>query len=170
MSQVTVNANVVAYASTHVATGMLRGLKQIITGAGLSPAKLSKEWILLEDGISTWLASRHLQRVSLEVWDPAAPTVLIQRFDFAIDYSYYSDADGQLWLDPQVVRQAILKAGAVPSRCDYVVKMDNAPGRPYVAGFEDCEYLSTNGMRERSVGTAVGGGALGAALSYWARS
>jgi hypothetical protein len=148
---------------------MLRGLKQIIVGTGLSPARLADDWPTLERGVSTWLKSGHLRTLSLEIWDPADARALIERFDFDIDYGYSGDGEGELWLDPRTVRQAILKAGAVPSRCDYRVVVDNADGRPYVDGFQDTEYRSTNGMTCRSVGTAVAGGALGAGLSYWQR-
>ncbi|MGA2804551.1 MAG: HORMA domain containing protein [Acidimicrobiales bacterium] len=170
MSQVRVNAYTAAHASTFVATGMLRGLKQIIIGAGLSPSRLVDQWTTLETGVATWLKSGHLRRLTLEVWDPAKPTALVQRFDFSIDYGYYSDGDGNLWLDPQAVRQAITKAGSAPSACFYDIKISTAPDEPYVAGFETCTYRSTTGMRERSVGAVVGGGALGASLSYWGRT
>jgi hypothetical protein len=168
MSQVKVHAYATPHTYTHVATGMLRGLRQIIVAAGLSPSRLASDWTVLENGIGTWLNSHHLQRLTLEVWHPADPDGLIQRFDFTIDYGYYSNGDGELWLDPKVVRQAIAKAGAMASNCDYTIKIRNADGAPPVLGFASCTYRSTNGMREYSVGTVVGGGSLGASLSYWA--
>ncbi|MGH9298071.1 MAG: HORMA domain containing protein [Acidimicrobiales bacterium] len=170
MSRVRVNAYTAAHASTFVATGMLRGLKQVIVGAGLRPSRLAEQWPTLEAGVATWLKSGHLRRLTLEVWDPARLDGLVQRFDFSIDYGYYSDGDGDLWLDPETARQAIRKAGSFPSACSYDIKILTAPGEPYVEGFESCTYRSTSGMRERSVGTAIGGGALGAALSYWGRT
>jgi hypothetical protein len=169
VSLVRVSAYSATHSATHVATGMLRGLKQIILGTGLSPTRLADDWTTLERGVSTWLKSGHLLTLSLEIWDPSNAGTLIERFDFDIDYGYSGDGEGELWLDPRTVQQAILKAGAVPSKCDYRVVIDNADGRPYVEGFKDTEYLSTNGLVRRSVGTAVAGGSLGAVLSYWQR-
>jgi hypothetical protein len=170
MSQVKVHAAVAAHAATFVATGMLRGVKQIVVGAGLSPRKLADDWTTLETGIATWLRSGHLQKLTLEVWDPARPADATLRFDFTIDYSYSADADGELWLDPRTVRQAILKAGKAPSACEYELKVDNSPGAAAVYGWGPCSYRSTSGMTEYRAGTAITGGALGAGLSYWVRN
>jgi len=167
MSQVKVN--VAAYSTTHVATGMLRGLKVIIKESGLSPARLAEQWTILESGVATWLASGHLRALVLEIWDPDTPSSLVGRFDFTIDYDYYSAGDGDLWLDPDTVRQAIGKAGTYPSLCEYRFIADTGPGFPAVDGWSSTALRSTAGMRRFSVGTAVGGGALGASLSYYRR-
>ena len=42
MSTVTVSTSV--YSATHVATNMLRGLKQIVAGCGLDTSKLVAQW------------------------------------------------------------------------------------------------------------------------------
>ena len=60
-----------AYSVTYVTTKMLLVLKEIIREIGLDPAKLARgSWASYEDAIATWLASRHLERVTLEVYDP----------------------------------------------------------------------------------------------------
>ena len=63
MSTVSVSTSV--YSATHVATNMLRGLKQIIAGCGLDTSKLVGHWSVLEDGIETWVSSRHLEELVL---------------------------------------------------------------------------------------------------------
>jgi hypothetical protein len=47
------------------------------------------------------------------------------------------------------------------------VVADTAVGAPTVAGWEDTTMRSTDGLRQHSVGTALGGGSMGAGLSYW---
>jgi HORMA domain-containing protein len=168
---VAVRTNVTTYATTHVATNMLRSLKQIIQGCGLDPARLMAQWALLENGVATWLASGHLQALVLEVFDSSDRVDDRRgRFDFTIDYCYYADGDGELWLDPRTVRQAILKAGSYPSACDYRFVADTAPSAPRVEGWSDTTLRSTAGMTRRTVGTAIGGGSLGASLAYYTRS
>ena len=44
---------------------------------------------------------------------------------------------------------------------------DNGPGRPNVTGWTNTTLRETSGLRRHSVGTALGGGSLGAGLSYW---
>jgi hypothetical protein len=162
-----VRVNTAVFAATHLATNMLRSLKQIIIESGLDPGKLAEQWPVLEKGVSTWLASQHLRQLTLEVWDGGDPDQLIGRFDFSIEYDYDADGDDELWLDPNTVHQAIRKAGSYAAQCEYRFVADNAPGRPDVAGWAPTEYRSTDGMRRLSVGTAVGGGSLGAKLSYY---
>lgn len=163
----TVKVNTAVYSATHVATNMLRGLKQIIAGCGLDASKLAEHWSVLEAGVSTWVGSGHLRELILEVWSNTSPNKLIGRFDFTIDYSYYSDGEGELWLDPEAVAWAIKKSGSYPSSCDYRIVADTTPGAPPVEGWSDTALRSTTGLRRHSIGTAIGGGSIGAGLSYW---
>lgn len=155
------------YSATHVATNMLRGLKQIIAGCGLDATKFARQFTVLENGVATWVRSGHLRELVLEVWDPKNPQRLLGRFDFTIDYSYYGDGDGELWLDADTVAWAIKKNGAYPSQCDYRIVADTGPGAPDVAGWSETILRDTTGLRCHSIGTALGGGSMGAGLSYW---
>lgn len=165
MSTVSVSTSV--YSATHVATNMLRGLKQIVAGCGLDTSTLVGQWGVLEAGVDAWVSSRDLEELVLEVWDAKSPSRLIGRFDFTIDYSYYGSGDGELWLDPDTVAWAIRKNGSYPSGCDYRIVADTTPGAPHVDGWSATTLRSTDGLRRHSVGTALGGGSLGAGLSYW---
>lgn len=165
MSTVSVSTSV--YSATHVATNMLRGLKQIVAGCGLDTSKLVGQWSVLEAGMSTWVASGDLEELVLEVWDSSSPNGLIGRFDFRIDYSYYGSGDGDLWLDPDTVAWAIKKNGSYPSGCEYRIVADTALGAPHVDGWSKTTLRSTGGLRRHSVGTALGGASMGAGLSYW---
>jgi Bacterial HORMA domain 2 len=162
----TVSVSTAVYSATHVATNMLRGLKQIVAGCGLDASKLVGQWSVLEAGVAAWVNSRHLEELLLEVWDTKTPNRLIGRFDFTIDYCYYG-GDGDLWLDPETVAWAIKKNGSYPSGCDYRIVADTALGAPHVDGWSDTTLRSTDGLRRHSVGTALGGCSMGAGLSYW---
>jgi hypothetical protein len=161
-----VNVNTATFSTTHVATNLLRSLKTLIVVCGLDSAKLVGEWSVLERGVETWLRSRHLTRLILEIYMPTTGT-LIKRFDFEIDYSYHPEGNGDLWLDAETVRYAANKAGTVLSTCTYDILATTASGRPDVAGWSNGTLRSTSGLTQRSVGAAVGGGALGASLSHW---
>ncbi|GAA4469117.1 HORMA domain containing protein [Phytohabitans houttuyneae] len=167
-----VRVNTYTHATTHVATNMLRSVKQIIRESGLSTDKIRNQWGVLESGVATWLGSRHLKSLVLEVYDPGKPAGadLVGRFDFTIDYTYYGDGDGELWLDPDTVSYTVRKNGSYPSRCEYRIVAETASGRPDVAGWSSTTLRSTAGFTRHSVGTAIGGGSLGAGLSYYTRS
>lgn len=162
--------NVQTHATTHVAANILGSLRQIIKGCGLSTARMLDQWQVLESGIATWLASGDLEVLVLEVYDPSDRTDDRRgRFDFTIDYAYYRDGDGELWLDPETVRRVILKNGSYPSACEYRFVATTRPGRPDVEGWSRTNLRSTAGFERHTIGTAVGGGSLGASLSYYRR-
>lgn len=140
-----------------VSTGLIRSLRQIIKESGLNPAKMTNQWPTLENGVEVWLASRHLRSLVLEIHDPSRRhgDDLVGRFDFTINYGYYPDADGELWLDPDTVYYTVRKAGAFPSLCDYRIVADNEPGRPDVAGWSTTSLRSTAGFTRHEVGTAA---------------
>ncbi|MEV0283499.1 HORMA domain containing protein [Kribbella sp. NPDC050820] len=167
-----VRVNTHTYAATHVATNMLRSMKQIIRESGLSITRLQNEWSVLEAGVATWLDTQHLKGLVLEVYDPlkARGADLVGRFDFTIDYGYYGDGDGDLWLDPDTISYTVRKSDSYPSRCEYRFVADTSPGHPAVDGWSTTTLRSTAGFSRHSVGTAIGGGSLGAGLSYYTRS
>lgn len=94
----------------------------------------------------------------------------MDRFDFEIDYAYGNGDDGDLWLDSDAIGYAIRKKGAVPSRCSYRVVARRSTGAPAVEGWASTTLRSTDGFTRRSTGTALGGGNIGANLSYYARN
>jgi hypothetical protein len=160
-----VHVNVSTYATTHVATNLVRSLKQLVVACDLDATKLLGEWQVLERGVATWLSSRHLQALTLEVH--TAGGTLVARFDFDIDYTYHPAGNGDLWIDPETVSYAVRKTGAIPASCSYDVLATTAPGRPAVAGWTNGTMRSTAHLERRSVGATVGGGDIGATLSYW---
>ncbi|HXL62283.1 MAG TPA: hypothetical protein VN959_16685 [Mycobacterium sp.] len=163
-----VRVNTSVYAVTHIVGNIGMGLKRLVSGCGLDAAAITRSWITTENAVATWLRSGHLRTVTLEVWDPAtSDTALAGRFDFDIDYDYYADGDGALWMDTGYVNSVIRKSGAVPSQCSYRVVCSVAPGSPEVPGWGDTTLRSTAGMRRHSTGTTMGGGSLGAGLAYW---
>jgi Bacterial HORMA domain 2 len=73
--------------------------------------------------------------------------------------------DGDLWLDADTVAYAIRKNGSFPGRCLYRIVIDNAPATPRFPGWAATTYRSTAGFTRHVVGTALGGGSLGAGLA-----
>lgn len=166
-----VRVNTTTYAVTHIATNMLGSLRDIIKGSGLNPSRMREQWDVLERGIAAWLASGHLKTATLEVYDPRKRgDDLVGRFDFTIDYGYYPSGDGDLWLDPDTVAYTIRKNGSFPAGCEYRIVADCTLGYPAVAGWQTTTYRSTAGFTRHTVGTAIGGGSLGAGLTYYTRS
>ncbi len=161
-----VQVNVHTHATTHVATNLIRSLKQLVVACGLDATELLGQWQILEIGVATWLGTRHLERLVLEIYSTATG-VLVRRFDFDIDYGYHPNGDGDLWIDPDTVAYAITKSGKLPKNCFYDILAKNSASRPDVAGWSTGTFRSTQDLTRRSVGATVGGGDLGASLGVW---
>lgn len=149
----------------YVADNILRSLKDIVRLSGLDPDKLAGEWTVLLRGISAWIESRHLETVTLEIYDPRTDQ-LITRWDVAVVYTWDISA-GTFWTDTDQLRYAIKKAGLAPSQAGYRVIVANKEGRPAVDGWSVCSFRSTDGMVRQSLGTTVEHNGLGANASYW---
>jgi hypothetical protein len=164
-----VAVNTFAHTVTYITDKMLRSLQFIIRESGLDPAQFADDWGWMERGIRTWLDSRDLQKVILEVFDPSDDD-LVGRWDFEIVYDYGSDGAGGMWVDTDAIRFAIRKAGLWPSQCRYRLVVDTKPGRPDVEGWSRTTLRSTDGLVRHSIGTTIGANGAGSSTAYWRRS
>lgn len=159
-----VAVNTYTHSVTYVSDQMLRSLKTIIVKSGLSAAKLSSEWDSIDRALRTWLGTRDLEGVVLEVFHPVTGR-LVTRWDATISYSY--SGDGEMWADTDALRFAIAKTGTVASTCDYRIILETKIGRPDVAGWSPTTLRSTDGFVRHSVGTTIGAHAIGSDFGYW---
>lgn len=152
----------------YVADNILKSLKDIIRLSGLDPTKLVNDWAVLLRGLSAWIESRHLESVTLEIFDPKTDGLLF-RWDIEVVYTWDVSA-GTFWTDTDQLKWAIKKAGLVPSQADYRVSVHNKPGRPDVSGWSSCTLRSTDGMVRQSLGTTVEHNGLSANTTYWRKA
>jgi hypothetical protein len=156
--------NTYTHSVTYVTDKMLMSLKEIIRCSGLSPEKLATDWKVLHRGISTWLNSRDLEAVHLEVFNPNTER-LIGRWDF--DIYFGSSGDGGMWVNTDDIKYHIRKAGQWPSNCDYRVILTTKPGRPNVDGWSTTSFRSTDGFVRQSLGTTIDGNGIRTGTAYW---
>ncbi len=162
-----VTVNTYTHSVTYVTNKLLLTLKEIINLSGLSPAKMVDQWGTLELGIKTWLESRHLKQISLEVFNSKTDN-LVGRWDLAIQYGYTGDST--FWVNTDEIRYHIKKAGLWTSECDYRIVVTTEPGRPDVPGWSSTTLRSTEGFVRQSIGTTIDGSGLGANTSYWRKA
>ena len=149
---------------TYVTDKILLSVKEIILASGLDPRKMARSWVALESGVSVWLRSEHLQRITLEIFNPKTDD-LVCRWDLEIIYSY--GGDGSLWADTDAIRYNIKKAGLIASTCDYSISVQNKAYAPKVDGWSTTTLRATTGLSRYSIGTSIGGNGLAAGISYW---
>jgi len=161
-----VTVNTYTHTVTYVTSKLLYSLQTIIREIGLDPAKLTKEWSTLEEGISTWLQARDLIEIVLEVFDERSGK-LATRWDLEIVYGY--TGDGSLWTDTWAIKYAIEKAGFSPKGCDYRIIVRTKPGARNLSGWSSTDFKSTAGFNRYSLGSTIGGNGLASEASYWSK-
>jgi hypothetical protein len=163
-----VRVNAYVYSVTYVTDNILRSIQDIVRMSGLDPSKIAGDWQLLESGLRTWLDSKDLKTVVLEVYDPtkAATDEPIGRWDIEIAYEWTGD-DGRFWVDTEQIKTAIKKAGVLPAESQYRIVCTTKEGRQDVPGWSSTTLRPTAGMIKQSLGTTVEHCGLGAATSYY---
>lgn len=159
-----VAVNTYTHSVTYVTDKMLMSLMEIIRGSGLSPEKLSADWKLLHRGIKTWIESKDLEQVILEVYNPKSDA-LVGRWDFDICYGW--TGDGGMYVDTDDIRYHITKSGQWPSQCEYRITLLTKPGRPNVEGWGYGALRSTEGFARQSIGTTINSQGLTSGAAYW---
>lgn len=162
-----VAVNTYTHSVTYVTDNILRSLQDIVKLSGLNPSKISEDWETLERGIRTWIDSKHLETIVLEVYNPAT-NALIDRWDIDIAYDWRGD-NGRFWVDTEQIKTAIKKTGVWPIDAKYRVVCSNKDGSADVAGWSSTTLRSTSGMIKQSLGTTIEHSGLGAGASYYRR-
>jgi len=165
----TVTVNTYTHSVTYVADNILKSLKDILVLSGLDPTNMTDSWQTKLLGIKTWLQSGHLERVSLEIFDPRDDE-LILRWDLEVVYGWSASGDGNFYTDTDLFKYHIRKTGLIPSQARYRIILQNKDGRPDVPGWGPADYKSTYGMVKQSLGSAIEHHGLGTNAGYWRRS
>ena len=96
--------------------------------SGLDPSQISGDWEVLERGIRTWIDSKHLETILLEVYNPKTDA-LIGRWDIYIAYTWQGE-NGRFWVDTDQIKAAIMKAGVWPGNSKYRIVCSNKGRAP----------------------------------------
>jgi hypothetical protein len=160
-----VKVNTYIYSVTYLADNIIRSLQDIIRLSGLSPGNLANSWDSVHLAMRTWLESKHLEKVVLEIYDPQTDE-LVTRWDVEIVYGWDAD-NSRFWTDTDQLRYAILKAGVVPSKSKYEVSFTTKSGRPDVSGWGPGSLRSTDKFIKQSLGTTLSHSGLDGATSYY---
>jgi len=159
--------NTYTHSVVYVADNILKSMKDIIRLSGLDPSNLVDDWASTMTALQTWLTSRHLDMVVLEIFNPKT-NELVGRWDIDVVYSAGA-GDGGFWTDTEQIKYHVRKAGLMPSEARYRLLLQNKPGRPDVSGWSSATYRSTEGFARHSIGSTIEHNGLGGNAAYWRR-
>lgn len=153
---------------TYVSDNILKSFRDIIRLSGLNPKELVDTWDSKLRALSTWIESKDLEKVILEIYHPVTDK-LITRWEMDVVYNWSTD-EGTFYADTDQLRYAILKAGVIPGEAKYDIFLNTKPGRRDVAGWGPATLRSTDGMVKQSLGSTVEHNGLGAQAAYWRKA
>jgi Bacterial HORMA domain 2 len=134
---------------------------QAIGDFGLDPSDFVENQKVIENGLRTWLTSRHLEVAYLEVYESATGRVRT-RIDLYIDFRAGGDERYDTGID--TVKRAVAQAGRFPG-CRYRVVVSTADGAPPVKGWSDTTLGSVDHLSNYDIGEVIGSAAVGASMS-----
>ena len=164
-----VGVNTWSHTYNYVVNNTVTFLVRFTNMRGLDSQKLVQMKDSLEDAIYTWLASRHLERVVIEVYEPGSDKAT-ERFDLAYDLKNpegmsqdeirrAQEKDFEAYHD-QILQQ-VKDIEAPPDECTYRVlvglKPTNSNGEepPDVEGWFSTTARSTDHLDRNDLGDAI---------------
>lgn len=154
-----------AHSIVFLSDNLRNTLREVIRENGISPQKLVQDWETIEQGIQTWLQSRHLNNIVVEFFKPGA-SIASARWEFPIGYTG-SGVDDDMWLDKAYLGQLIAKSKRPTTDCTYRILLCTDAGAPTVSGFTNCSFLSTGQLAARQAGTVISTSHMTAGATYW---
>lgn len=153
---------------------------------GLGTDKISSKREKLESALYTYLNTRHLRKVSIEVYEEGASKSdeAIERFDLSYevkDPDSLSDSEVQRLQDKdfnqyrEEVMEQLQELESLPDNVDYRILIWCAPEnnhgqkKPDVDGWSSTTARSTDHLQKKDLGDAVNTGAVNADASLWFR-
>jgi Bacterial HORMA domain 2 len=134
---------------------------QAIGDFGLDPSDFVENQQIIENGLRTWLTSRHLEVAYLEVYDGVTGRVQT-RIDLQIAFRSGGDERYETGID--TVKRAVAEAGRFPG-CRYRVVVTTADGAPPVKGWSDTTLGSVDHLSNYDLGEVINTTGVGASMS-----
>ena len=152
----------------YVTTELLRSFGTLVAGLGLNPDYiLHTHYDELNRGITTWLEEGTLESIYLEIWNPAEPSDF-RRVDVSFYYKF-EEAGDSFYSDMKSIENLSKKLTGINSSFKYQVIVKNKDGASKVDGWGTTTLRSTEGLRQRVVGSSMDSPHITGNLSYWAK-
>jgi hypothetical protein len=163
-------------ATTYVVNEIFNVWSTILAQRGISNQRLNRDREVISNGLFTWLSTRHLQRVVLEVGnsDP-----LIERWDMNFEYAdpWETASQGDVKRQWQVYLDEISNftnlLSKLPTGTSYRIVVSladevNGHSAPPVQGWSETELHSTSGLQNQRFGrNVIDTKLIGVNMEYW---
>lgn len=163
-------------------TETLALLEKFAAQRGLDTAYFQERADSIQDGVWTWLSSRHLDTVHLEVYRESQPEEAIERFDLPFALTAPGDADDDqrrralegdfASYHDEILRQ-VQTLEAPPADCVYRIVVtlhdtnDEGEPPPTVDGWQPTHTKDVDHLEKEQFGTALDAGIIASVANLW---
>ena len=168
MSAISIGVNIAVYPITYVSNEILNSLIRIVDKRGLGLDYINHNKTTIADGLFTWLGTRHLEKVVLEVYDSGRDGVL-ERYDMSFEYSSVvpSTSDSVFETNLKKLEEFLEKLPSLPLDANYRVVVVLGDGAPDVPGWSPTSLRSVDHLKNQKLGGFIRADYIGAAMEYW---
>jgi hypothetical protein len=168
MSAISIGVNIAVYPVTYVSNEILNSLIRIVDKRGLGLDYINQNKNTIADGLFTWLGTRHLEKVVLEIYDSDKNGVL-ERFDMCFEYSAVvpSTSDSIFETNLKKLEDFLGRLPNLPADANYRVVVVLGDGAPDVPGWSPTSLRSVDHLKNQKLGGFIRADYIGAAMEYW---
>lgn len=168
MSKVSIGVNIAVYPVTYVSNEVLNFLIRIIDRRGLNLDYINVHKNTLVDGLFTWLSTRHLEKLILEIYDSSTDKVL-ERFDMCFEYSAVvpTTSDSIFESNLKKLEDFLEKLPKLSSNSNYRVIVILSEGAPEVPGWSPTSLRPVDHLKNLKLGGLIKADYIGVAMEYW---
>lgn len=168
MSRVGVGVNVAVYPITYVSNEVLNFLIRIVDRRGLDLGYINRNKNIISDGLFSWLSTRHLEKLILEIYDTGKNRV-VERFDMNFEYSAVvpSTQDSIFETNLRKLEDFLENLPSLHSNLAYRIVAVVGPGAPEVPGWSPTKLRSVDHLGNQNLGGMIKADYIGVAMEYW---
>ena len=168
MSHVEISVKTAVYPIVYVANEIMNTLIRIVDRRGLSMDYINRHRETLLDGIFTWLSTRHLEKLVLEIYNGET---VIERHDLNFSYSKVvpSTTHSKFETNLRKLEDFLSKLPSLEEGLQYRVVVVLKEGAPDVPGWKPTRLRPVDHLRHQNLGDLIKADYIGVAFEYWGR-
>jgi len=163
-------------ATIYVANEVMRIFFIILDQRGLDNSKLLQQKEVINNGLYTWITTRHLKAAFLEIYHPEDPNKAVERWDLGFRYEEpKADIDPENSTERQFetyiekIYEIQKKLDALPEGTEYRVVVNLEDGAPEVEGWQPTTLKDISHLERHHIGEMIDTGVIKVGMEYWGR-
>lgn len=158
--------NVAARSFVHTAQKLVELTSAIARGRGLGQKYLIDNLPAIERGLRTWLVSKHLESMRVEIWDPRTDKA-VEVYEFHVRYEPLRGGEETFESQSERLDEELAKLHSLRPGLLWRIIVATKPDRPAVEGWTPTTPRDTGPLTRREAGRMISSAACSTELIYF---